>query len=206
MKNLYRIIPVTFLFTMLICSDQTLTADVVWDESINGDLSDNPSAPTPISFNTGLNTVIGSLSEPDGDLRDYLTFTLGPNQFLTGLFLDVFTPNGVSFHAFNAGNQGFIPGEDPADNFLGLELISQIMVGMDLLPDLAAGNFGSTGFSIPLGPGSYTYLIQELTPDEFRSYQITFVVVPEPSGIAFLGLGSLLVSARRARSSHSRRS
>lgn len=203
MKCLIQFITATAILAILVGGDQPLSADIVWDEAVDGDLSDNPNAPTLVNFSNGLNTVIGTLSEPDGDERDYLTFTLGPNQFLTGLILDALDPTGVefgvSFQAINAGNIGFIPGDDPSENFLGFEFVSPFMVGQDMLPDLAVGLFGSTGFSIPLGPGNYTYLIQELTPGEFRSYQLTFVVVPEPSTIGLFGLSSLWLFARRIR-------
>lgn len=68
-----------------------------------------------------------------------------------------------------------------------------------MLPLLAAGNFGSTGFSTPLGPGTYTYLIQEVSPEQFRDYTLTFNVVPEPSSIALVSLVGVLFFVRRAR-------
>jgi hypothetical protein len=135
---------------------QVLIADIIWNEAINGDLSENPASPTAVIFNNGSNTIIGSLSEPNGDLRDYITFTLGPNQFLTGLFLDTFTPDGFSFHAINAGNTSYIPDTGTAGNFLGLDFVTHFMVGTDMLPGLAIGDYGSTGFSNPLGPGTYS--------------------------------------------------
>jgi hypothetical protein len=199
MKSFFNSLVLSLASSVLLFSTQNLSADVVWDESVQGDLSSLPASPTAVSFVNGANTVIGSLSEPDGDLRDYLTFTLGPNQALTGMTLDVFTPNGVSFHAFNSGSTSFIPGDDPSSNFLGLEFVFDGLVGFDLLPDLAAGAFGSTGFTVPLGPGTYSYLIQEITPGESRAYQITFNVVPEPSSVSLLGLSALLLASRRSR-------
>jgi hypothetical protein len=187
----------SLICTALICSDRSLQADIVWNESDHGDLSSSPDSPTVVNFAIGANTVVGSLSEPADDLRDYLTFTIGPNQFLTGLTLDVFTPAGVSFHAMNVGSTSFIPGDDPASNFLGLEFVFDGLVGFDLLPELAVGAYGSTGFATPLGPGTYSYLIQEITPGESRSYQLTFTVVPEPSSMGFLCLAGVLSAYRR---------
>ena len=179
------------------CSN--LCADIVWNEADDGDLSSNPANPTPVNFGVGANTIIGSLSEPNGDPRDYMTFTIGPNQALVSMLLDAASPEGVSFHGINAGNTSFIPGEDPSSNFLGLEFVFAYdgFIGLDLLPDLAAGSYGSTGFSIPLGPGTYSYLIQELTPGESRNYQITFNVVPEPSSAGMLFLSTALWTIRR---------
>jgi hypothetical protein len=186
-------------FVAVIVGSQNLRADIVWNEAIDGDLSDDPSRPTALSFSIGANTVIGSLGIPDDDIRDFMTFTIGPNQLLTSLTLDTFSPAGLSFQAINAGSTGFIPGSDPAGNFLGLEFVRDSMVGTDMLPLLAAGNFGSTGFSTPLGPGTYTYLIQEVSPEQFRDYTLTFNVVPEPSSIALVSLVGVLFFVRRAR-------
>lgn len=180
-------------------ADQALRGDVVWDEAINGDLSGNPEIPTPLTFSRGLNTIRGSLSEPEGDLRDYVTFTIGPNQFLSAIFLDSFSPEGISFQALNEGNTSFIPGFGTAGNFLGLDIVFHEMIGTDMMPGMALTQFGNIGFSIPLGPGTYTYLIQEVTPGETRDYQISFQVIPEPSAIGLLGLIGLASFLRRAR-------
>lgn len=175
-------------------------ADVVWNEGINGDLSSNPLTPTAVTFAPGDNTIIGTVSEPGGDLRDYLTFTLAPGQFLTALTLDAFSPDGASFQGINAGNTSFIPSGGTAGNFLGLEFVTNSFIGMDMLPLLADGVYGSTGFSIPLGPGTYSYVFQEVTPGESRSYSLTFSVVPEPSaGLASALVAGLLFATGRRR-------
>lgn len=200
MKSIFYVFAVPVICAALFCGSRNLHADIVWNEAVNGDLSSIPASPTPLIFINGSNTVIGSLSEPAGDLRDYMTFTIGPNQFLTGLILDTFTPDGVSFHAINSGSTSFIPGDAPSENFLGLELVFHTAVGTDLLPDLAAGAFGSLGFTIPLGPGTYSYLMQEVTAGQSRSYQISFNVIPEPTSAGLLCLVGLLSINRRRRS------
>jgi hypothetical protein len=199
MKPIFKFCAVALMLTALLVGNKNIQADIVWNEGVNGDLSSNPDSPTALSFANGSNTVIGSVSEPDGDLRDYMTFTIGPNQFLTGLTLDAYGPEGLSFQGINAGNTSFIPDAGTAGSFLGLDFISEGLIGVDMLPILAIGEYGSTGFSVPLGPGTYTYLIQEVTGGEFRSYQLTFNVVPEPSTMAILGFVSLLCATRRCR-------
>jgi len=199
MRSYLNAFALALVCTTVLCSVRNLQAGIVWNEANNGDLSSSPASPTEVNFGNGANTIVGSLSVPDNDLRDYLTFTIGPSQLLTGLTLDVFTPAGVSFHAMNAGSTSFIPGDDPASNFLGLDFVFDGLVGFDLLPELAAGAFGSTGFATPLGPGTYSYLIQEVTPGESRSYEITFHVVPEPSTIGLLCLAGLFSTLRRRR-------
>jgi len=155
-------------------------AAVVWNEAVAGDLSSDPLAPTVVGFSSGANVVSGSLSQPGGDLRDFLTFTLGPDQFLTGLVLDALVADGAGFQGINSGSTSFVPDVDTAGNFLGLEFVDGTSVATDMLPALASGLFGSTGFSVPLGPGTYTYVIQEVTPGQASAYQLSFQVVPEP--------------------------
>jgi hypothetical protein len=201
MKLVLNALTLPLIGMAVFCVNQNLQADVVWNEAVDGDLSSNPATPTFVGFNVGANTIIGSLSEPDGDEQDFLTFTLGPNQFLTGLTLDAFSPEGVSFQGINSGTTSFNPEFATAGNFLGLEFVTHEMLGTDMLPLLAAGGYGSIGFTIPLGPGNYSYVIQELTPGEFRNYQITFHVIPEPSSVGLFCLAGLLLSTRRGRRS-----
>lgn len=202
MKSFLNLFGLCLTCQAVVCCSQPLMAGVVWNEAVDGDLSSIPASPTPVNFNNGANTVIGSLSQPSGDLRDYLTFTIGPNQVLTGMILDAASTGGLSFHALNAGSTSFVPGDDDSSNFLGLEFVFDGLIGLDLLPGLAAGAYGSTGFSIPLGPGTYSYLIQELTPGEGRTYQLSFNVVPEPSSSALVLLSGLTFARRfRRRSS-----
>ncbi|HMO16023.1 MAG TPA: PEP-CTERM sorting domain-containing protein [Pirellulaceae bacterium] len=184
---------------ILLCGNQHLHADIVWDESVNGDLSGDPLGPTPLTYGIGANTIIASVSEPDGDLRDYITFSIGPNQFLTSLTLDAFSPNGFSFQGINAGNTSYIPDFGTAGNFLGLDFVSDSMVGTNMLLGLSLGDYGSIGFAIPLGEGTYSYVFQELTPGESRNYQITFHVVPEPASAGLSCLAGLFLLTRRRR-------
>ena len=68
-------------------------ADVVWDEAVDGELSDNYLAPTQLDFAEGLNTVIFT-TDREGDDRDIFTFDVGDGLELTGIILDLFDTNG----------------------------------------------------------------------------------------------------------------
>jgi len=200
MRQIFEVFSVAMVCGLWLCSSHTIQADVVWNEAVDGDLSDDPSAPTPLTFTRGANTIIGSLfAEPGDDLRDYITFTINPNQFLTAIILDAYSPAGVSFHGINSGSTSFIPDFGTADQFLGLEFLDEGMLGTDLMPALAAGQWGSIGFTIPLGPGTYSYVIQEITPGETRDYQLTFQVVPEPSSAFFCCVAGVATILRRGR-------
>ena len=140
---------------------------IAWNESVNGDLSNDPGAPTPVMFELGGDIVIGSVGAPE-DTRDFLTFTVEPNQRFVSLSLLSYSfDNGdlVAFHALNEGPTSYIPDVDTADNFLGGNHLEFSDSGRDLLPDLAMAPLAGTGFDVPLGPGTYSYVIQQTGMD-----------------------------------------
>jgi PEP-CTERM motif len=174
-------------------------AAIVWAENINGDLSSDPAAPTPITFQLGSNIINGTVFTGT-DTRDYITFTIGAGFQLTSLRLLVYddlgtgTPNdgNTGFHAINLGATSFIPSVLTADQFLGGDHLNP-PVGVDLLPTLASAPLAGTGFTVPLGPGTYSYLVQQTGP-QVTGYSLEFDVVPEPSSVvlAMVGIGALV--------------
>lgn len=176
-------------------------ADDVWDEFLDGDLSTDPGAPTPLVFGLGGNTVIGSVHSPD-DTRDYITFEVPDGMGLVALLqhqwedLDTGRPGNTGFHAINAGSTSFIPGNDTIGFFLGADHMSPVDPGTDLLPNLANANVGGTGFEIPLGPGTYSYLVQQ-TGTQNTGYTLEFVLVPGPGGLAVVAVGAIGLLRRR---------
>lgn len=192
-----------FVFAGLLtaAASGTALADITWDEFADGDLSGNPDAPTALSFGLGGNTIIGSMAAPD-DVRDYITFVIEPGHALVALLqhqyqdLDTGGPGDVGFHAINEGDTSWIPDADTIGFFLGGDHMGPETPGTDLLPDLANANLGGTGFAVPLGPGTYTYLVQQ-TGVENTGYTLEFVVTPAPGGLALLGLAGAPVLRRR---------
>jgi hypothetical protein len=154
---------------------------LAWDEAVDGELSADPAAPTPVTFNVGNNTVTGTVrSTAPVDIRDYITFTIPPGRTLTALRLINYadlsgTGQGVTgFHAINAGATSFIPDLTTENNFLGGDHVIPMASGTDLLPELSDGDTAGTGFTVPLGPGTYTYVIQQTSG--FVGYNMQFVI------------------------------
>ena len=152
------------------------------DEAMDGDLSNDPAAPTPLKFSAGTNTVTGTVTTTaPADTRDFITFTIAPHHHLTNLRLARYRdlPSGVpgnrGYHALNAGPTSLVPGAANVASFLGGDHVDGVAEGTDLLPALADGMPAGTGFTAPLGPGTYSYVFQQTGP-QTSGYTLEFVV------------------------------
>ena len=106
----------------------------------------------------------------------------------------------------NDGNRGFYAlvagsvASTPAGGFdnLGGDHLDPDPFGTNLLAAIAAsGISGGTGFS-EIGPGDYTFIIQQTGP-QVSDYLVDFVLVPEPTSAALIGIGALGLLRRRKR-------
>jgi len=150
-------------------------AAVIWNESINGDLSSSETSPTPISFGPGSNQILGGVSGLPLD-RDYITFTIGPGQSLVHLNLIGLSPDNLAFTAFNSGTTSFIPSGATNGLFLSGIHISAADVGFDLMPFYDTRNVTTNSLTSPsLGPGTYCWMIQQTSPIQ-QSYTVEFVI------------------------------
>jgi hypothetical protein len=157
-------------------------APLDYDEAVDGDLSSDPGAPTPLHFSPGKNLVTGRVTtSAPADTRDFLTFTIHHGTALTALRLVSYrdlpdgAPGNRGFHAINAGPTSFVPSAATAGNFLGGDHVDGTAEGTDLLPALADGTPAGTGFTVPLGPGTYSYVIQQTGP-QVTGYTLEFVI------------------------------
>ena len=175
----------TVLLTLLLALPAS--AATIHDEGVDGDLSSDPAAPTALAFALGGNTIIGSVedsSDPRGD-RDYITFTIPPNQMLTALNMVAFAPVNVAFMAFNTGATSFIPSAATNASFLAGIHPSGSEVGSNLMPLFVSSSVTTNSLPSPeLGPGTYCFMVQQTTPI-VQTYELEFVLtqsVPvEPS-------------------------
>ena len=174
-----------------------------YTESIDGEFSGDPLAPTSVDVAPGSNLFTGAVAAPE-DVRDYWTFTIDPGELLTAIQL-VSSEDGTTggppnrgFIALHPGTTAAIPSSGTIGGFLGGDHLDAIDAGTDVLLNLAGAPLGGTGFSTPLGPGDYTFLIQQ-TSGQIIAYTFDFVVIPEPGTALLVGLGLVGLASRRRR-------
>jgi len=146
------------------------------NEAVDGDLSTDPNAPTPLVLTVGSNVVAGTTGNSGVVDRDYVTFNIPPGFALTGLNLLAFAPNNLAFASFNTGTTSFVPSGATALLFLAGIHIDGSMLGTNLMPVFVSTSV--TGNSLPspmLGPGDYTFLIQQTSPIT-QVYTLDFIL------------------------------
>lgn len=177
-----------------------------WNEATDGDLSDDGDVPTFIVFTEGGNLIQGTMGSLGGTGpldADVWRFTIAAGYYLTGISLTGYSaPTGPNDSFMAMDDTTTINMSDPSQH-LSNGLWTQEFDGFggtytDLMAILDAGpEYGGDGFDGPLGPGEYTFWIQE--GSEQIQYSINFQVtaVPEPGSAALLGLACLLMLRRR---------
>ena len=182
----------TACFTLIVFMvlAQPCLAVVIHDESFDGDLSGAFGAPTVLNNVNGANTIIGQIGNngntgaTDGTDADYFSFVIPAGGSLTSITVDsfAFSPNnpGSSFFAYVSA--GFFTGQGNPD--------------IDAFQLFNGSTTNLIASQLPLGPGTYSFWLQEISPNTV-DYQLTFNQVPEPTSL-LLALGAWgLVSLRR---------
>jgi len=192
----------------------------IYDEAVTSvDLSNDKAHPTALTLTPGSNSVIGTVNGfGKGDPQDWVSFTIPTGFVMTSYVNSAYgSADDQGFTGFHVGSSfpgGVMSEFDPA-NYAGYahfgfaannpdgNPVAASTVGVDLLPLMANPSFapGATGFTPPLGPGTYTFLIQQ-GDDVTTSYQFDMNVrsVPEPgSSLCLLGMGGLAIFALRRR-------
>lgn len=179
----------------------SLSAEVVYDEASMGDLSDESVLPTDLGFfmpgaggATRANSIVG---RTDTGASDVFTFEIGMGHQLDSLVLAnyelgdnamfVAIARGEEFpnEHFEINDPSFDPGFGPTSNWLGGRVIGRSQQGQDvlgLIGDSDVTRIGS-GFTSPLGPGRYSFYLQQTGPQNLYTldFNVSATAVPEPS-------------------------
>lgn len=123
------------------CPNQT------WSENTQGQLSQNPELPTPLTLLSGVNSIRSSIG--GGLTNDYFTFTVASGSRIDSIRLAKYvSTDSVSWIGLQSG-QSWTAGNNPE-----LMINQQHFGSSNLNSGLLAQN--------PLGPGSYTIRAQQL--------------------------------------------
>lgn len=176
-------------------------ASVIWDESLNGDLSNDRFNPTAFTLSPGTSSLIAtSGADPDtGDMdREFFAFTIPDGFVLSEVRLAAYAgEDEIAFIGLVTGPIMTVDPESPAiEELYGWTLFGPLVlpVGSDYLPRMGSAQ-GAIGFTPPLSAGVYSWWSQQLSPPV--TYQWDFVVAPEPGTASLLAVGLLLCTRRR---------
>lgn len=176
-------------------------AAVIYQESLDGDLSGAFASPTAVTLSSGVNSIIGQTgNNGNGGAiggtgtavsrdADYFTFSVTAGQVVNSISIASYT---------------FSP-SDPGVSFMGFRMAASFSgqgsgdIDGQSLFNASSGDIisGLTGSST-LGPGDYSVWVQE-TSDNVVDYQLDINVVPEPSSALLVILGGCGFVLRRSR-------
>ncbi|MEM6333981.1 MAG: PEP-CTERM sorting domain-containing protein [Planctomycetota bacterium] len=156
----------------------TASAAVVWDEGVDGDLSNVEATPTDIgTLSLGSNTVTASVFG-----RDNFTFALPAGSAIGSIILDAFvdaaSPTNTTSLELASGTDTIVP------DVTGI--MGAAFVGQDII-------FGQPDLGDP------NYSIQFVEFGTESTLTIDIIVVPEPASLGLLAAGALACVARRRR-------
>jgi hypothetical protein len=199
--------PAAALFVALMAVPAS--ASVLYNESLSGDLSNSGSSPTPLTISPGINAVIGSVEGTGGaDPQDWIALTVPSGLNLSAIVLANYSSTDLQgFFGFQSGGS-FSGSVDSASNYEGYThfgtgatngsppMPATNLVGADLLSimSMPAQDPGAGGFTPPLGPGTYSFLIQQL--GALTNYEFDFDT-PEPSSLAAVACGMTLLRRKQ---------
>ncbi len=195
------------LVSVLLASGVSLLhGATIYRESVSGDFSNSGLSPTQVTVGLGSNQIFGTTGNAGSGIdRDYFTITIPANEALTGITVLAGTTSGgaTSFIGLQAGPQVTLPtNASTAAGLLGWWHYGPSDVGSDILSKIAIPVNGAIGFTTPLGPGQYSFWVQDFNAGAFN-YGFDLAVAaaaatPEPATWGLLVAG-LCVAIRRRR-------
>lgn len=192
------------LLAALACSIAcTAQAGVIWDESANGDFSNDGLAPTALVLTSGSSSVLGTTGNSgQGIDRDYFSITIPAGAVLTSLTVlgNTNVSGGSSFIGLQSGAQLTVsPTGMGAENLVGYMHYGNDFIGVDLLPLLAPAFHGG------LPSGTYSLWVQETGGPATYGFAFNVAAVPVPGAALLLGSGLLGLIGVGRRNRNSRR-
>jgi MYXO-CTERM domain-containing protein len=171
-------------------------AATVWNESLQGDLSGNRTAPSLVALLPGDNDVIATTQGGD---QEYFRITVPTSAQLTGIALRSYSAFDLTFIGVQQGATFTVdPSFAQPGDMYGYTHIGPGHVNSNILDDMGQG-FGAQGFTPPLPAGTYTFWVQQLSGATTYDLNFQVALVPEPAAVGLV-LVCLAGLTRRRRS------
>ena len=192
MLQVYSKFLLAFALVVSMCS--SAHAVTVYSESVNGDLSNDGLNPTVITVGVGSNVITGTTGGATApNTRDYFTLVIPFNIELISLIEMAGTQAGnVGFLGLQSGPQVTLPiNAATANGLLGWIHYAPTAADIDILPSMGVALNGASDFIPPLGPGTYSFWLQDSSPGTFQYSFNLILAVPEPSSTVLMMSGLL---------------
>ena len=177
----------------------------LWNSAVNGPLSTSGLAPTALGpLTLGDNDVFATTGSSAAGVIDQNFFVVTvPVGFALASITELQgteVGGDASFIGLEAGPQVTV-GSNPATaaGLLGFTLYTPAEINTNILPLMAVAADGSSGFTAPLGPGQYSFWIQEggtmgTFPFGFDLGLVSTASVPEPGTLTTSLIGLAILS------------
>ena len=114
------ILTTSLAFIVFSLSATTASAQtVLWDESVNGDLSNNQAAPNAFTLPVGVSAIRGTVTGGGVDNQDWVALTVPAGTMLNSLVLAAYTSTDAQgFTGFQTGS-AFVGSANSAGSYAG---------------------------------------------------------------------------------------
>ncbi|MDM4015018.1 PEP-CTERM sorting domain-containing protein [Roseiconus lacunae] len=173
------------------------------DEALNEyEFADSYLTPSQLgAFGIGDTIVEGSILNASMSDEDAFTFHIAPGTQLESITLDYATGATRHFFGLDTGTSLTFPENYDGQSLLVAHLFSDSDSGADLLTINTPGdNYNSIAPPGSLGAGDYSVWIRETDLEDFdysMTFRVSAVAIPEPSALAALVSGGVVVALRR---------
>jgi hypothetical protein len=201
----WRFLTCSVLMSLSVGLGSSAFGGTLWNSEDNGPLSTSGLAPTALGPMTlGSNDVFattGSNATTGVVQLNYFVVTV-PVGFALGSITELpgtQVGGALSFIGMEAGPQVTVsPDATTAAGLLGWAHYGPADINTNILPEMAIPAEGSSGFTTPLGPGQYSFWIQELStgsfPFGFDLGLVSASSVPEPGTLTISLIGLAILS------------